>query len=296
MPNAADKPPVNLDMDILRTFVEGVRMQSFAKAAKIRNKSPSAVSLQLQRLEQQVGSTLFRRNGRNLQPTDAGQTLFRFAEHILRLNDEAIRAANAWETTVKIRLGVPADLAETWIPKVVRDFETSHPGALIETRVDRNDALMENYAKGELDIAMYWQPSAHSDGPGRTIARFPIQWITSAQAATDIPLPLSLVVLHTPCLFRDAGTAALDDATLNSRIAFRSTSVTSLWSAVSAGLGITPRIAIDLPDGLCVAEDKNLPPLGVINLQLGTGEHLSHLAVAFAQALQESIRTAFPSI
>lgn len=296
MTSDSDNPPVNLDMDILRTFVEGIRLQSFAKAARLRNKSPSAVSLQLQRLEQQVGSKLFRRNGRGLQPTEAGETLFRFAEHILQLNDEAVRSANALNSTAKIRLGIPADLAETWLPAIIREFETSHSDATVETQVDRNDALVEKFAKGDLDVVMYWHPGATMHDIGRTVARFPIRWITSANSVEEKFQPLSLVVLQSPCLFRDAGLEALNNATLASRIAFRSTSVTGLWSAVAAGLGVTPRIAIDLPGSLRVDEDKNLPPLGFVNLQIRTSEHLPRLGLEFAATLQRAVRKAFPGV
>lgn len=81
-----------------------------------------------------------------------------------------------------------------------------------------------------------------------------------------------------------------------SRIAFRSTSVTGLWSAVAAGLGVTPRIALDLPGSLHVDENKNLPPLGFVNLQLSTGEHLPRLGVEFARTLQSAIQKTFAGV
>ena len=49
---------INLDLDLLRTFVTGVRLGSFSKAAARVGRSQSAVSLQLRRLDAQIGATL----------------------------------------------------------------------------------------------------------------------------------------------------------------------------------------------------------------------------------------------
>ena len=67
--------PPNLDMDVLRTFVTGSTLGSFAKAAERIGRSPPAISLQLRKLEAQVGQTLFRKQGRGLVLTEAGEIL-----------------------------------------------------------------------------------------------------------------------------------------------------------------------------------------------------------------------------
>lgn len=51
----------NIDMDVLRTFVTGIDLGSFAKAADRLGRSPSAVSLQLRKLEDQIGQPLVRK-------------------------------------------------------------------------------------------------------------------------------------------------------------------------------------------------------------------------------------------
>jgi DNA-binding transcriptional LysR family regulator len=85
--------PVNLDMDVLRTFVAGVDLGSFAKAAERVGRSPSAISMQLRKLEEQVGQPLVRKDGRSLALTEAGESLLSYARRLLDLNDEALMAA-----------------------------------------------------------------------------------------------------------------------------------------------------------------------------------------------------------
>ena len=83
-------PHVNLNMDVLRTFVSGLELGSFAKAAQRLGRSQSAISTQLRRLEEQAGKPLFKKSGRGLALTTAGESLLSYAKRILELNDEAI--------------------------------------------------------------------------------------------------------------------------------------------------------------------------------------------------------------
>ena len=59
-------PPATLDLEALRSFVTGIDLGSFAKAAARLDRSPSAISLQLRKLEAQTGRSLTRKSGRGL--------------------------------------------------------------------------------------------------------------------------------------------------------------------------------------------------------------------------------------
>ena len=61
--------PFNLDLDVLRTFVTGLDLGSYAKAAGRLGRSQSAISLQLRKLEETTGQTLLRKQGRGLALT-----------------------------------------------------------------------------------------------------------------------------------------------------------------------------------------------------------------------------------
>ncbi len=83
---------VIFDLDVMRSFVAGVDLGSFAKASARVGRSTSAVSAQLKRLEEQAGTPLFRKEGRGLALTEAGETLLSYARRLLDLNDEAASA------------------------------------------------------------------------------------------------------------------------------------------------------------------------------------------------------------
>ncbi|MCW0396740.1 HTH-type transcriptional regulator ArgP [Xanthomonas sacchari] len=84
--------PTTFDLDALRSFVAGVELGSFAKAAEGRGRSTSAISAQLKKLEEQAGQPVLRRQGRGLALTEAGEALLGYARRLLELNDEAVVA------------------------------------------------------------------------------------------------------------------------------------------------------------------------------------------------------------
>ena len=80
----------SLDLDALRCFVLGIELGSFAAAAERLNRSPSAASAQLKKLEQQCNTSLVTKIGRHLEPTEAGEIILAYARRMLQLNDEAL--------------------------------------------------------------------------------------------------------------------------------------------------------------------------------------------------------------
>ncbi|MCW0461596.1 HTH-type transcriptional regulator ArgP [Xanthomonas sacchari] len=84
--------PITFDLDALRSFVAGVELGSFAKAAERSGRSTSAISAQLKKLEEQAGQPVLRRQGRGLALTEAGEALLGYARRLLELNDEAVVA------------------------------------------------------------------------------------------------------------------------------------------------------------------------------------------------------------
>src|SRR5262249_60075242 len=85
----------NLDLDVLRTFVTGLDLGSYAKAADRLGRSQSAISLQLRKLEETTGQTLLRKQGRGLALTREGEIMLGYARRPLELNDAAGGPAHA---------------------------------------------------------------------------------------------------------------------------------------------------------------------------------------------------------
>lgn len=272
--------PGQLDIDLLRSFATGVALGSFAKAADRLGRSASAISLQLRKLEAQAGQTLVRKQGRSLALTEAGEIMLGYANRILELHDEASAALRGFAIEGSVRLGLPQDFAETWLPRLFGRFARAHPQVRVEARVERSVAMIEAIERGRLDLAVVWgdAPSPHR----QLLAAMPIVWIAAPGFKRDPGTPLPLVAFDPPCGFRKAALDALDQAGIAWRHSFASPSLAALWAAVEGELGVTVRTPHGVPAPLKVLDPAaaGLPPLPRLALSLHLAEAEPSPAVA----------------
>ncbi|MHC2018601.1 LysR substrate-binding domain-containing protein [Methylobacterium sp. CM6247] len=285
--------PVNLDMDVLRSFAVGIDLGSFARAASRLGRSPSAISLQLRKLEDQVGQQLVQKHGRGLVLTEAGEMMLGYARRLLDLNDAAVSALGSPALTGSVRIGLPQDFAETWLPETLGRFARLHPGVRIDAHVDRNAILRPCLEAGELDLALLWDEDG-VERDGTVIGTLPMAWIGPRHGivhSADRPLPL--ILFGSPCIFRHAALEALDAACIPWRISFSSPGLAGLWAAVSAGLGLTVRTPHGLPVSLEALDPLNagLPPLPSLSLRLLTAPAVKNPAVERLASLLREVLT-----
>lgn len=287
----------NLDMDVLRSFVTGTELGSFAKAADRLGRSQSAISLQLKKLEEQVGETLLKKEGRGLALTSPGEILLSYARRLLELNDEAIAATRGVAVEGWVRLGLVQDFAESWLPRLLGRFARAHPQIKVDVRVERGVHLAEAVEKGELDLALCW---GDYPSPRRTrIGEVPLRWVGAADFELRAGEPVPLLAFKQPCTFRTRAIEALDAAGMPWRIAFNSPSLAGLYAAVEAGLGVTPRTAEGIPARLKVLDGTSgLPPMSPpIDLYLHVGEETPSAATQrLREALMETLESSLVSI
>jgi DNA-binding transcriptional LysR family regulator len=287
------------DLEVLRTFVTGMELSNFAKASERLGRSTSAVSAQLKKLEEQAGTPIFRKAGRGLALTEAGETMLAYARRLLELNDEAAAAIQSVELEGWVRLGLQEDFGENLLPAVLGRFARAHPKVRIEARVVRNAELIERVTTGKLDLALAWSNGSLTPHCER-IGDVPMRWIGPSNgelgwdAKSGEPLPLAS--LEAPCLLRTAATNALDRANIPWRLAFVSPSLGGLWAATAAGLGITIRTPIGLPEKVkpIAPSAAGLPPLPSLGLVLHRAEAdpdaaTSRLGAIVLQAVREAL-------
>ena len=290
---------VNFDLDVLRSFVVGMELGSYARAADRLGRSTSAVSAQLKKLEEQAGTPIFRKAGRGLALTEAGETMLAYARRLLDLNDEAASAVHGVALEGWVRFGLQQDFGEVLLPEVLGRFARAHPKVRIEARVARNAELLDSVAGGRLDLALAWDDGVRMPHVEQ-VAVLPMRWI--GPAAARAPWlgsgPLPLVAFEAPCRFRSAGTAALDRAGIAWRVAFSSASLGGLWAGAAAGLGLTIRTGMGLPPSVRVWErgEGGLPELPSLALALYRKDaELEAPAARLAAIVSETVRAALPA-
>jgi DNA-binding transcriptional LysR family regulator len=281
----------NLDIDILRTLLTAQQLGGFNRAAERVGRSQSAVSQQIRRLEDQVGKQIFRKEGRGLVPTEAGDIVLSYARRILDLNDEAVAAVRGVAVGGSVRFGLQVDLTENWLPKALARAKKAHPEIQVEVSADRYAVLMDRLDKGQLDLALLFGPTKRSDG--ERITALPMAWIGSPKQPLSLGRnqPVQLALCSPPCYFRGAAIDALNEAGVPWQIAFSSLSVHGIWAAVDAGLGITLRTATSIPRQLAAIKPRSsLPRLPKVDLYLHDGGREPSKAVSrFKETLLETL-------
>lgn len=289
-----NKLPLTLDLDALRSFVAGIESGSFALAATQLCRSTSAVSAQLKKLEMQCGAALVVKQGRHLALTHHGEILMSYARRLLTLNDEAQQAMKGELLQGEIRIGMQEDFGESLMPGILGAFRRHHPGLRMIARVDRNQALLNALNEQALDMALLWQPEQDSRN-GRLLGKCEMAWVrhpdldVAALLAGGEPLPL--VMFEQPCMMRSRATACLDKAGIAWRIVFVSHSLSGIWAAVQAGLGITLRTRIGMPGSLQVVSSM-LPSAGNLGITLAErqgGEAVNGARQMLAKLMEEAL-------
>lgn len=166
------------------------------------------------------------------------------------------------------------DFGESLMPGILGEFRRHHPGLRIIARVDRNQALLSALNDNALDMALLWQ-SENAPREGKLLGQCQLEWIQHPELEISTLLaqgePLPLVMFENPCLMRSRATACLDRAGIAWRVVFVSHSLSGIWAAVQAGLGITLRTRVGMPGNLRVAGGI-LPSPGNLGIMLVHGQ------------------------
>lgn len=267
-----------LDLDLLRCFVTIAETGSFTRAGERLGRTQSTVSLQIKRLEEQLGRSVLSRTPRSLSITEEGHRLLGPARQMLRLNDAVIAELFEPDMSGKVTIGVPEDFATAHLPGVLSDFARTHPLVELEVTCDLTLNLLERFHSGDFDLVLVKrEPSAPLEG--MRVWREPLVWVARDGLAVRDLEAVPLVVSPQPCVYRKRATDALDATGRKWRVAYTSTSLAGSLSAVKEGLGITVLPREMVPDYLtAITGDVDLPALHDTEIALIEAPGLSDTA------------------
>jgi DNA-binding transcriptional LysR family regulator len=235
----------NLDLDTLRTLAVAADLGGYGQAAARLGRTPSAISLQMKRLQEDVGASLFRKEGRGVALTEAGEIVLRYGRRMLAMNDELLDTIRGASLAGNVRLGCSQDFAETVLPDVLSQFTKLYPLVQMEVRIEGNAALVEAVQKNQLDLALAVGQAEHPTA--EILGELELVWIAGQEFTSRLDQPLPLVLLGPQCAYRREAIQRLDNAKLPWRIAAVSPSLAGLWATAIGGLGITARSSLGLP-------------------------------------------------
>ena len=278
-----------LDSDQLRTFLAIADTGSFTRAADIVHKTQSAVSMQMKRLEERLGRDIFERDGRASKLTDDGERLLDYARRIVRLNNECVSSFAETDLVGRIRLGLPDDYADRYLPEILATFARSNPRSEVSVVCEPTPMLVEQVRSGELDLAII----THVEGRGSSevVRSEQLLWVTSARHCVQDEAVLPLALGRPTCNWRSSAVQALEEAGRKFRVAYISWNSTAVGAAVLAGLaiGVLPESAVR--SGMRVLGPRDgFPPLPSCKIGLiQAGREPNALVDALADQIRHSL-------
>ncbi|WP_062217952.1 MULTISPECIES: LysR family transcriptional regulator [unclassified Aureimonas] len=285
-----------LDLDQLRTFAAIVDTGSFTRAAEEVFKTQSAVSMQVRRLEERLGTELFERSGRAVKLTEAGGRLLTYARRMLTLSQETLAAFDEQTIEGHVRIGLPDDYAERFLPEIMARFVRSNPRVELQIACETTSSLIEHVDKGHLDVALVCPSKTHAWS--EIVRTEPLHFVTSAAHNIHEEPILPLAIGRADCNWRQQGIDALNRIGRTHRILFTSWSAQIVTSAVLAGLAVSVLPECALRPGMRVLnETDGFPRLPDAQIAVMRGRNTdSPVISALVDHIRESLHNLTPAL
>ncbi|GAB6910022.1 Transcriptional regulator, LysR family [Desulfosarcina cetonica] len=308
---------IELPIDLLQTFASAAEAGSFTRAGEIQHITQSAVSMQMKRLETNVGRPLFKKNGRQVRLTPDGETLLEHAHRILTAHNDAVAAFSNPELFGRVRFGCAEDYAARFLPSVLPGFRKAFPRIRVDIHSAPGIELYEALKKEALDLCllesiaddrrMVHRESKNARQPapcshcivegGQIVHREPLVWVTSRSGAAHKADPLPLAVYHKGCVYREWAEKSLQSVGRRYWLAFVSPSISSILAAVKSGLAVAPIGLGSMEESLRpLRPEHGFPLLPVTEVSLHRASSADNeLVDCFANYVAEAFRSVRPS-
>jgi len=230
-----------LDIELLRTFQAIVRFSQFLAASTWLNRSPSAVSLHVRRLEEVAGGRLFERDNQTVSLTPLGRRFALQSSELLQVHDRMLASFSRPLASGRVRLGISEEYAGALLQCTLSTLSALHPHIELEVETGASGRLNRKLARGQLDLALIVEPVG-VDTPGDRLVRKvgttePV-WVASHDYRMDPDKPLPLALHGRGCPYRIAAVDALTKQGQRWRAVISSAGVSALDAAISAGLAV----------------------------------------------------------
>lgn len=282
-----------LELDILKTFVAIADTGNFTTAAEAVLRTPSAVSMQIKKLEDTLGATLFRRDARAVTLTHHGEMLLSSARRLLSLNNEIVSRFMRPHMNGVVNLGAPDDIGDIILPEVLRRFAEAFPSVAVDVRIDSSGALRRQVAEGKLDIALFNCGNSGFSGEGELIYREKLVWAGKKCGAAYTKEPLPVSVWEQGCIWRSKALEALERSGRQYRISYLSAHHMGQRAAIRADIAVAPIARFLISDDMMeLGEKHGLPDIGYYDVGMAMRADASEAV----EAVGEYIRSAVSAI
>ncbi|BCN26253.1 LysR family transcriptional regulator [Vibrio alfacsensis] len=256
-----------MDIDALRSFLAFVETGSFTRAAKQINRTQSAFSAQMRKLEDELSVSLFEKEGRNLVLSEAGLALRSHAEQLVSLHNQALKQVKRYENKRPLHLGCPEDYNDNILPKVIRVLQQTQPTCSIQVFSEPSIRLRALLDSGKLDAAIVTR--APDSEEGYWLASDKGVWIAHPDFKIDKTQPLPLALFQTDCKYHAAAIDGLTKQGTAYQLLACCNTASAQRAIVRSKLAIGAMGKVSVTDDLKILD--NMPPLPSVDIVLLTG-------------------------
>jgi LysR family transcriptional regulator, low CO2-responsive transcriptional regulator len=237
-----------MDFDQLRTFLEVAKQGSFSRAGQKVFRSQSAVSAQIRQIESEYGERLLDRSGKTVRMTPAGEVFREYAQRMLSLRDESLRAVADHGNDPRGVLALGANEATCLyvLPNVFAEYLRLYPSVQVSIYRNFSHKILERLDSGAIDVGIVTLPVKMPMLKLRTIFRDRLVLMVSADnpLAQHDKVPISMVVEQPLILPRTGFTRRIMDKLFRPyrdklHVRMELPSIGMIKSFVAAGLGVS---------------------------------------------------------
>ncbi len=237
-----------MDFDQLRTFLEVAKQGSFSRAGQKVFRSQSAVSAQIRQIESEYGERLLDRSGKTVRLTPGGEVFREYAQRMLSLRDESLRAVADHGTDPRGVLALGANEATCLyvLPNVFAEYLRLYPSVQVSIYRNFSHKILERLDSGAIDVGIVTLPVKMPMLKVRTIFRDRLVLMVSADnpLAQHDKVPISMVVEQPVILPRTGFTRRIMDKLFRPyrdklHVRMELPSIGMIKSFVAAGLGVS---------------------------------------------------------
>lgn len=260
-----------MDIDALRSFLAFAETGSFTRAAKQINRTQSAFSTQMRKLEEGLCVKLFEKDGRNLVLSEAGLALRSHAEKLVDLHNHTLKQVKRYENKRPLRLGCPEDYNDNLLPKIIKVLKRAEPTCSVHIVNEPSVSLRQKLDAGELDAAIVTRAPNSEEGYWITSDRG--VWISHPDFILDDSRPIPLALFNTDCKYHASAINSLTKQNTAYQLLTCSNTASAQRAIVREGLAIGAMGALSVTDDLKILDKMPTLPTVDIALIIGTTSH-----------------------
>lgn len=272
----------SIPTDLLRAFVTIIDLRGFTRAGDQLGRTQPAISLQMKRLQEMLNVSLFEKDSGGAKLTEAGEAVAGYARQILALNDAMLLRLSSRDVVGKLRLGIPNDYADHFLPRLMSGLAADQNGISFDVVCGLSHELLKGLREDAFDIVVAMTPDGPAEGAFMTW-RERLTWVGDTSGKAQLADPLRIVCYQEGCLYRRKMLTALQRDGRQFGIVYVSPSLAGIEAAVSTGFGITVLSERIVPEKLRpLSKEASLPQLGEVVVGIYLNKMSSHVAKSFA--------------